>query len=188
MDIPRSAPTDRELVERFRDAGSDAFTVLYRRHARVVYSFAARILNQSSDVEDVVQDTFVLAWHKLDARRIAGESVLPWLLSTTRFLAFNRNRALVRLRPLDEESLDVASPDLVEKRLLDLEESEQLATALKSLSDLDRRIVRLCLGRGLSYKQAARQVGVTHASIRNRLSRARRTLKLELHILKGGEL
>jgi RNA polymerase sigma-70 factor (ECF subfamily) len=50
---------------------------------------------------------------------------------------------------------------------------------------VDQEIFWLCLVGDLSYKQAARQLGISHGSVRNRLSRLKARLRSELSLLKG---
>ncbi len=50
---------------------------------------------------------------------------------------------------------------------------------------LDQEIFWLCVVGDLSYKQAARQLGISHGSVRNRLSRLKARLRTELSLLKG---
>ena len=178
-------PSDKQLVAEFRYAGSDTFAVLYRRHARAVYGYASSVLNLASDVEEVVQDVFVLAWRKLEVSRMVGESALPWLLATARYLSYNVNRTRSRLRSLVDENIEALSVDGADAAVDEHLAAARIGTALAKLGDVDRKIVELCLVRGLTYKEAAHRLGLTHGAIRNRLSRARELLRVELHVLKG---
>jgi hypothetical protein len=56
---PSDPGTDAELLERFiRDADESAFTALYRRYCRLVWSVLRRILESEQDMEDAFQATF----------------------------------------------------------------------------------------------------------------------------------
>lgn len=82
--------TDSEIIRRARD-NPRAFAELYDRHARVVTRFAiARVGGDAAD--DVVSETFLTAYRKLNRFDTNYESALPWLFGiATRIL--HRHRA-----------------------------------------------------------------------------------------------
>ena len=84
---------DAELVARAAGGSAPAFRLLYRAYVRPLYWIAHRLLGDSSDAEDVVQETFVVAWRKLPELDLASDSLLPWLATICRFQAANRRRA-----------------------------------------------------------------------------------------------
>lgn len=53
----------------------------------------------------------------------------------------------------------------------------RIAAEVGTLSDLDREIFRLCAAEGYAYQAAAEELGVSHAIVRNRLSRVRTRLR-----------
>ncbi len=69
---------DAELVRRALDKDAWAIETIYRRYVRLVASTAQRLLRNDSDVDDIVQETFVIAYEKLD--RLAEPAALRgWL-------------------------------------------------------------------------------------------------------------
>ena len=174
MEIP--ATSDAELIARAADGSEHAFRQLYRRHARPVYWIAHGLLRSAADAEDVVQETFVVAWRKLSGFELAGDSLLPWLATICRFQAANRARALRRAEAdqLDERS--AATVD-VEQQVIDADLADRILQEVEGLSPLDQRIFRLCVGEGYAYQAAADELGVAHGVVRNRLSRIRTRLR-----------
>ncbi len=172
--------SDRDLVRVMRLRGSRAFDALFYRHAPSVRAYAASLLDSPRDVDDVLQDVFVIAWSKIEAKRMLGDSVLPWLLVTTRNVAQNTNRARGRRRAVPLEDAEPKAEDNVEQSVVAAETSRVLESALSKLNKLDRRIVELCLVEGLTYKEAARATRTTTSTIRNRLSRSRQMLRGEI--------
>ncbi len=180
--MTRDLVDDRAEFERLQRGDSDALAILYRRHRRPVYLAALSVLRSRSDAEEVLQDAFVTMWRRRGSITLAAETALPWLLTTARYLALNRLRAIARRRT---DSLEVAAEPEAAARsplgeALASELRAELQGAIAQLSKIDQAIVTLCLVEDLSYKQAAHRLGVTQAAVRNRLSRLRAHLRVSL--------
>jgi RNA polymerase sigma-70 factor (ECF subfamily) len=76
--LPSDQPADEELVRRARGGDEWATEAIYRRHVRRIASVAQRLLRDDSEVEDVVQETFVIAFEKLD-RLVEPAALGGWL-------------------------------------------------------------------------------------------------------------
>lgn len=160
------------LVDRLRSGDPLALDALFRTHGRAVYRAAGSFLVDAGHAEDVVQETFFLLWQRRSSVHIAGESVLPWLLVTARNLSSSTNRRERRRshQPLSDEtasrSADIESTD----RLLDVRR------LVEQMSATDRAIWTACIEEDLSYSDAARSLGLSHGTVRNRLSRVRASM------------
>ncbi|MFC4241838.1 RNA polymerase sigma factor [Gryllotalpicola reticulitermitis] len=165
---------DPALVAEARSGAVEAFEVIYRRHAPVVMRFAWAKLGDRPTAEDVLQDTFILAWRKRREMPQVESSLLPWLLAIAANHARNASRHRTRCAtvPLDENHPDVASGPV---------EVAAIAEALGALSPTERRICHLCLIEGYSYREAAAQLGITEGAVRKRLQRARASLRESLN-------
>ncbi|RWR18462.1 RNA polymerase sigma factor [Microbacterium enclense] len=164
---------DRALVARAADGSEAAFRSLYRAYVRPVYWIAFGLVHDESDAEDVVQETFVAAWRKIPKLRLEGASLLPWLATVCRLQAQNRLRS--KRRHGNTAELDERIPALVdvEKQVVEAETVAAILAAVDGLADLDREIFRLCAAEGYGYQAAAESLGVSHGTVRNRLSRIR---------------
>lgn len=186
---PAVSVSERDLFALVQAGDREAFRVLFRAHQQPVYLTAYRVLHSRHDAEEIMQDSFLTMWKKRAKITLVGESALPWLLTTARFLALNRHRAMVRNH---SDSLDEAG-DLVdaarspEAEALAQELVEQLESLISAMPGVDQEILRLCLVDGLSYEQAANRLGITPGSVRNRLSRLRTRLRQDLEVSKGVE-
>lgn len=174
-----SQTTDQRWAAQAAAGDESAFRELYRAHVRPVYWIAQGILASPADAEDVTQETFVVAWRKLPGLELQGESILPWLATICRFQAANRLRQRRRDQAhtadaVDEELADTVS---VEEQVITAALAARIAAEVGTLSELDREIFRLCASEGYAYQAAAEELGVTHAVVRNRLSRVRTQLR-----------
>lgn len=171
--------TDAVLVRRAASGDEQAFRELYRAYVRPVYWVAHGLLRDVDDAHDVTQESFIVAWDKLGSLELASDSLLPWLVTICRFQAANRLRARSRDRarraPLDDR---LASGVDLEREVITSELADAILRETESLGELDRDIFRLCATEGHDYAAAARELGVTHATVRNRLSRVRHRLRV----------
>jgi RNA polymerase sigma factor (sigma-70 family) len=184
---------ERALFSKVQAGDRESFRALFRIHMRSVYWAAFGVLQSRADAEEVMQDAFMTMWDKRVSIELVGESTLPWLVTTARYLALNRRRAEDRRRrdPLDPDAelIDRAlGPDSVlgpEGAALASEARQHIEEVMAQMPLVDQEIFWLCLVGDLSYKQAARQLGISHGSVRNRLSRLKMRLRSELSLLKG---
>ncbi|WP_309129395.1 sigma-70 family RNA polymerase sigma factor [Microbacterium sp.] len=170
---------DQELAARAAAGDQDAFRSIYRAYARPVYWIAHGILSSSTDAEDIMQETFVVAWRKLPGLRLASPSLLPWLATICRLQAANRLRVLRRDRANTTEAAEETLPAIVsvEDQVISAALAERIAVEVQLLDELDQQIFRLCAVDGYAYQSAAERLGVSHAVVRNRLSRVRTRLR-----------
>lgn len=171
--------SDQRVAARAAAGDESAFRELYRAYARPVYWIAHGIVGAAADAEDVTQETFVTAWRKLPGFELQGESILPWLATICRFQAANRLRQRRRDQANTADAVDETLPSTVsvEEQVITADLAERIAAEVGTLSDLDRAIFRLCAAEGYAYQAAAEELGVSHAIVRNRLSRVRTRLR-----------
>ena len=177
--VETAATDDATLVAQAASGSEHAFRTLYRAYARPVYWVAHRLVGNSTDAEDVTQETFLVAWRKLPGLQLAGDSLLPWLVTVCRFQAANR----IRTQRRDRENIADAAQDSipstvdVEQQVIDADFADRILREVAGLSPLDRDIFRLCATEGYAYQAAAEELGVAHGVVRNRLSRIRTRLR-----------
>ncbi|KIP88152.1 RNA polymerase sigma factor (sigma-70 family) [Microbacterium foliorum] len=171
--------SDQKWAAQAAAGDESAFRELYRSYVRPVYWIAHGMLGSPADAEDVTQETFVTAWRKLPGFELQGESILPWLATICRFQAANRLRQRRRDQAHTTEAVDETLPSTisVEEQVITADLAERIAAEVGTLSDLDRAIFRLCAAEGYAYQAAAEELGVSHAIVRNRLSRVRTRLR-----------
>jgi RNA polymerase sigma-70 factor, ECF subfamily len=166
---------DREA--RFRALYADAYADVLR--------FAQRRVDPSH-AEDVAADAFLVAWRRLDDAPTRPDDRRAWLFGIARHCLLNSRRGDGRRDALAvrvAESLPASSPaggleaeaDLVAHRI-------DLAAAWRRLRVTDQETLALTVFEDLTSPQAGRVLGITAASYRLRLLRARRALRRELEL------
>lgn len=182
-DDPAGFVDDRVDLDAAVAGDRAAFDALYARHVSVVYRHAYSLLGTRREAEEVAQDVFVTLWTKLASVRIVDRSLLPWLLTTSRYLCLNRRRAAARHTARTHHDGLIAlpaDPMSVEDRVRHRALREAIEDALAQLSDDDYTVYLLCIEEGLTYQQASLQMGVSHGAVRNRLARLRAGLRIAL--------
>jgi RNA polymerase sigma-70 factor, ECF subfamily len=175
------------LIRRIRDGEHELFYELVRPYEGRVYATALAILRNEHDAEDVAQEAVLKAFKNL--RQFRGDSRFStWLIQIT------VNEARFRLRkqrtqmtePIndhpDEESnytpRDFADWREIPSEALERKEVRQLlADALASLGEKYREVFVLRDMQRLSIEETARTLGITTASVKTRLLRARLMLR-----------
>jgi RNA polymerase sigma-70 factor (ECF subfamily) len=153
----------------------ERFEALYREHHLAVLRFARRRTDPAS-AEEIVAETFAVAWRRLD--RVPPEP-LPWLLIVARKTLANRHRSAARASDKIHRATAAgatAVPDPAEA----LAERDALMRAFMALGDRDREALRLVAWDGLSLADAARVAGTTRIAFASRVHRARRRLAAAL--------
>lgn len=163
-----------------QSADSDAaLRSLVTDHTQAVYRVALAIVRDPSLAEDVVQETMVKAWRKLDTFRGEG-SLRAWILQIA------HNTAVSYLRTLRDVSVDPNELPDRGSRIGTAQEAtgrmsmDALAEALDELDPLSRSIIVLRELEGLAYDVIAETLEIPISTVKTKLFRARRRLSVAL--------
>ncbi|MES9540739.1 MULTISPECIES: RNA polymerase sigma factor [unclassified Actinomadura] len=172
-------PTDASLIAASR-TDSERFAGLFQRHAQEIMRYVARRLGRDA-AEDVVAETFLVAFHQRHRYDAARPDARPWLYGIATNLIRRHRRAEVRaLRVLARGGLDpVTEPftDAVENRVQAGARSRALAAAIAGLPAKQREVLLLVTWAGLTYDEVAEALGVPSGTVRSRMNRIRRKLR-----------
>jgi RNA polymerase sigma-70 factor (ECF subfamily) len=150
------------------------FELLYAEHGRAVLAYAVRRTTDAQDAADVVADTFLVAWRRLEEVPPAGEARL-WLYGVARKVLANQRRSERRRERLADR-LRQELPDAVGGVAAAPTEGGAVRAALSQLGAEDQEILRLCGWEELTPRDIAKVLGISHVAVRSRLHRARRRL------------
>ena len=150
------------------------FEALFDAHRRTVLAYALRRVDDPADAADVVAETFLTAWRRLGD--VPAEP-RPWLLGVARRVLANQRRGARRRTGLAERlGHELATEPLAPPSDADL----AVRRALARLSDEDREVLLLSGWEGLTPGEIATVIGMRAVTVRSRLHRARRRLRVEL--------
>lgn len=167
---------DSDIIRRARER-PEAFTELYDKYARMIYRYAFRRAGESA-AEDVMAETFLIAFERRESYDHVWEDARPWLfgIATNLLRRHHRTEAKI-LKLLAKSSSRETYADSTEQIAEQLDATSVLAAGLRKLSSADRECILLYAWADLSYEGIAQATKVHIGTVRSRLNRARRVLK-----------
>lgn len=167
----------QELIDKCCVNDRKAQFEIYKIYYRPMYNASLRILNNEAEAEDVMQESFLDAFRKIQDYKGEG-NFGGWL----RRIVVNNSIDVIKKRkdmvPVDENLLEVEDePDNYNE---DIEyKVDEIKNALKQLSEDDRVIISLFLFEGYDHEEIAQILNISNNASRTRFSRARaRLLKM----------
>ena len=185
-DVSRQ-PSEETLIRRIRDGEHNLFYELIRPYERRVYATAFAILRNQPDAEDAAQEAMLKAFKNI--RQFRGEAKFStWLIQITLNEARMRKRRdhshiMEPIVSREDEDGNYVPRDFADWREIPSEAlerkevREKLAQALASLGEKYREVFVLRDVHHLSIEETAKTLGISTASVKTRLLRARLMLR-----------
>jgi RNA polymerase sigma-70 factor (ECF subfamily) len=176
-----------ELAERLKRRDPQAMADLYDRYGRVAHSLILRIVHDAEIAEDLVQETFLRVWTRVQAFDSERGALGPWLLAVA------RNRAIDYIRSADGrmarssyELVEIENPALFtnpEKDLLASDRLRRIREALAKLNPNQRAVIELAYFEGLSQTEMAEKMREPLGTIKTWVRAALKSLRDELGVV-----
>jgi RNA polymerase sigma factor (sigma-70 family) len=176
-------PAADGLAERLRTGSKPAMAEIFSPHLDAIYNYCYRRSGSWSVAEDLTSSVFLEVWKSRHRAVELDGSLLPWLYGVATNVCRNHQRsqrrqarALTRLRLADVPN-GQAADDVVEQ----LDAEGRAARALERLGRLpvsDQDVFFLICWEELTYAEAAEALEIPVGTVRSRLARVRRHLRL----------
>lgn len=175
-DAPWRTLDDNSLMEAVGRGGVDAFATIVDRHSSTLYRVARRMLTDTHEAEDVVQECFARLWQNAPRWKPSGAGLIGWLHRVTMNLCFDRKR---RVQVLVTPSVpDRADQTPLADHQLQMDETQRaIAGALSDLPERYRAALVLCYYEGFTNALAAEILDLNIKAMESLLFRARRQLR-----------
>ena len=180
---------DDELICRLRACEESAYEELIARFHQPVYNLAFRLLNDSSDAADAVQEVFLKVFRNVGHFRNQS-SLKTWVYRITVNEAHNQRRWFFRHRSrevgLDDEAENGRGRAVADSAqspfdyAFDREKQVLIENALARINPLFREVVVLRDIEDLSYEEIADVLQISLGTVKSRILRGRDALKQEL--------
>jgi RNA polymerase sigma-70 factor (ECF subfamily) len=188
-----SQPSDEVLLKEVSSGGTEALSELFKRYARIVRGVAYRVLRDTSEADDLLQDIFLLVHRLSGAFDSSKGSARFWILQMTHRRAISRRRYLTSRHFYTHLDLDQAANQLGELSTESgqhngsmegaLDRREALQSWFAELSEGQRETLHLFFFEGYTFEEIAAKLGQTVGNARNHYYRG--LDKLRKHISAG---
>lgn len=182
--FPRQPHDDADLVRRAREGEEFALDALYRRHVQFVAAVALRLGRDRAEVDDVVQETFMLAFARLEQLADAG-ALRGWLARIAVSLVHRRLRWSKLWRLFRDDAEERATLDSMATSACSPEVKSQLAQLdlkVRTLPLAERTAWTLRFVLGCTLDEVAQGCGCSLATAKRRLAAAQQHIGIEVEV------
>jgi RNA polymerase sigma factor (sigma-70 family) len=174
-----------ELVEKCKQGDSRSYAELYQKYAKAMYNTSLRIVNNSGDAEDVLQEAFVDAFGSLETFQYKS-TFGAWLKK----IVINKSINHLRKKKMDFVDIEkTVVTHIPEEETLDEKDIQmkvaEIKMAVKLLPNGYRTVLSLYLFEGYDHEEIAEILRVSHATVRTQYMRAKQKL---VGLIKQGGL
>jgi len=175
---------DRDLAERLKRRDPGAMAELYDRFGRIAYSVIFTIVRDTGIAEDLLQESFLRVWNRMQAFDAERGALGSWLLTVARNRAIDYIRSSgARLTRGTFEIEDREHPSLfadAEQEMLTADQARVIRNALAALNPNEKRVIELAYYEGLSQTEMAERMAEPLGTVKTWARSALKKLRAEL--------
>jgi len=180
---------DNALAAELVAGHHEALTILFKRHSGTVFRTARRILGDSGEAEEVVQQTFLEMYQHITKFDSAKGSFLGWLLRRAKFRAVNRRDHLNAERFYEWTAMDEAADSQRASRSASIFQKQEIEPMLdeflRKLPARHRKVLKLTFFEGRTAEEIAVQMNESVHVVRHLLYDALKRLRSAAHNRMG---
>jgi RNA polymerase sigma-70 factor (ECF subfamily) len=157
---------DEDLLLRVEAADREAATILFDRYSDLIFGIGLRILHDTGEAEDLVQEVFLGLFEKVKGFDPSKGSARIWIVQIAYRRAFDRRRYLKGRSFYDGTDIarienTLSGGGVLEEQLADLLTAEQVQLAFEELSEKQRATVEMFFFEGLELREISERMGET---------------------------
>jgi RNA polymerase sigma-70 factor (ECF subfamily) len=179
-----SGNKDEELARQLQQRSPDAMARLYDRFGRVAWSVIVAIVRDQAIAEDLVQETFLRVWNRIQFFEPGKGALGPWLLAIARNRAIDYVRSATVRIERNAFELDVREhPSLFvdrERDVVNADHARVIRQAVSRLSEKQQKVIELAYYEGLSQTEMAERMGEPLGTVKTWVRTALKSLREEL--------
>lgn len=172
-----------ELVERCKQGDTQSFQTLYRQYSKAMFNTSLRIVNNTADAEDVLQESFLDAFrslHDFHYRSTFGAWLKKIVINKSINILRKRRNDLVEMESTELQALPEEEGINEEEIRYRVEEVKKMITRLP---DGYRTVLSLYLLEGYDHEEISQILNISHNTVRTQYVRAKQKL---LSLIKQG--
>lgn len=173
---------ESQLVSRIKSRDQAAFEYLYDNYSGALYGVILRILKNEAIAEEVLHDSFLKIWDKIDQYDVSRGKLFTWIVNLARHLAIDK----VRSKEIGKGNKTSSIDSLV--HTIDLQDSVEQKTdsiglkeVLKVLTEEQKFVVEFLYFKGYSQSELAEDFNIPLGTIKTRLRTALQKLRSTFH-------
>jgi RNA polymerase sigma factor (sigma-70 family) len=172
-----------ELVERCKQGDTQSFQTLYRQYSKAMFNTSLRIVNNTADAEDVLQESFLDAFrslHDFHYRSTFGAWLKKIVINKSINILRKRRNDLVDMESTELQAVpeeDGINEEEIQYRV------EEVKKMITRLPDGYRTVLSLYLLEGYDHEEISQILNISHNTVRTQYVRAKQKL---LSLIKQG--
>jgi RNA polymerase sigma-70 factor (ECF subfamily) len=179
-DTASGSSDDSTLLARIGQGDETGMEAIFKRYSGPVYSVALRVLHDSGQAEDVMQEIFLQLWRNPEAFVHGRGSLGAWLVVVARNRAID---VLRRRKPTDSvDEVVLASPCDISAEAERNGMMEKVRVILADLPEEQRKSLELAYFEGLSHSEIASRTGDPLGTVKTRIRLGLMSLRKALHV------
>jgi len=178
-----TAYSDQELTSLLIQGDKQAYTQIYNRYIKLLYSFAIKRLDDETEVEDILHELFLSLWNR---RQELSQDIqlAPYLYNAVRYQLVNvfakRKLASRYLDSFNEFMLREFSSEQTDHLIRHKELSALIEKEVSALPKKMQEVFLLSRRTGFSRKQIAAELGLSEETVKSHMHHALKLLKQKL--------
>jgi RNA polymerase sigma factor (sigma-70 family) len=171
----------QDLIDGCKTGDQKAQFQIYKLYYKAMYNTSLRIVNDTMEAEDIMQESFLSAFEKMDmySGTVSFGAWLKKIVINRSLDSLNRKKAIFEDIDAHVGIKDSSNEDLAQKEEIDVR-VEEVKQAIEKLPDGYRIILSLYLLEGYDHDEIAEILSITSSTSRSQLSRAKQKLIGEL--------
>jgi RNA polymerase sigma-70 factor (ECF subfamily) len=171
----------QDLIDGCKTGDQKAQFQIYKLYYKAMYNTSLRIVNDTMEAEDIMQESFLSAFEKIDmySGTVSFGAWLKKIVINRSLDSLNRKKAIFEDIDAHVGIRDSSNDDLAQKEEIDVR-VEEVKQAIEKLPDGYRIILSLYLLEGYDHDEIAEILSITSSTSRSQLSRAKQKLIGEL--------
>jgi RNA polymerase sigma-70 factor, ECF subfamily len=181
---------DTNFIQRLQRQKEDALEFIVDKYLPLIKGVTYKVLSplkNNGAVEECINDIFLSIWH--NSKKFNGDSndFKKWICAVAKFKAIDYYRKASKKLEITSNEMDLNAEKSIEDELITLENRNELIKLINQLEPVERDIFIMRFFLGLKTDEISIKLGLTKASIDNRIYRGKKKLNKKASNLKLGE-
>jgi RNA polymerase sigma-70 factor, ECF subfamily len=174
---------ETQLIERLKTGSDAAYAELYDRYAAMLYGVTLRIVTDREDAENILQDTFVKIWNKIDTYDASKGRLATWLLNIARNTAIDFTRSKAFAHKQKNQDIDhLVSSTAAQPAVAINTDTIGLRQMVAHLPDNYREIIEGLYFNGYTQQEIADNFNIPLGTVKTRTRTALKELKTHFDV------